>query len=126
MNASKAAEGTVSVASKTQTAIQNTARKLTNSATTALGKDITSTESPLFWILITLAVGVFIYCILTIQNNWASRSTPNNVTVTIQDRKAIFDVKFASQYKDKKTLRQAIQEQDETINKLKKEKLKVK
>jgi hypothetical protein len=111
MNAPKSAAA--NAASKAQVAITNTAKKLTNTVS-SMNTNATSTQSPFFWILLTAVVGLFIYCILTIQNNWAARSTPNNVAVTTQDRKAIFDVKFAPQLKDKKSLRQAIQEQGVT------------
>ena len=111
MNAPKVAESTTSLASKAQATLTNTAKKLSNSVSASLTIDVTSTQSPVFWILLVAVVGALIFCILTIQNNWASRSTPNNVAVTTMDRKAIFDVKFASELKDKKSLRQAIQEQ---------------
>lgn len=100
-----------SVASKAQTAITNAAKKATNTVQTVISEDPTSEQSPFFWIALIAVVLVFIYCLLLIQSKWSSRATANNVAVTLMDRKAIFDVKFAPQYKDKKSLREAIQEQ---------------
>jgi len=100
-----------SVASKAQTAITTTSKKLTNAMKNAISQDPTSQQSPFFWIALVGVVTVFIYCLMSIQNKWASRATNNNVGATLLERKAIFDVKFAPQLKDKKSLRQAIQEQ---------------
>jgi len=101
-----------SVASKAQTTITSTAKKVTNSVQSAISMDPFSTQSPIFWIVIVGLVALFITCIMTVQNNWASRATSGNVSATIMERKAIFDVRFAAQFKDKKSLRDAIQQQD--------------
>jgi hypothetical protein len=63
-------------------------------------------------ILIAFVVAIlFSVCLYIGINSWGSRSTANNVAVTTMDRKAIFDVKFSNEYKDKKSLRQAAQDQ---------------
>ena len=101
-----------SVASKAQTTITNTAKKVTNSVQSAISTDPLSAESPFFWIAILGLVALFIYCVMSVQRNWSSRATSNNVAATILERKAIFDVKFSAQFKDKKSLGDAIQQQD--------------
>lgn len=100
MNAPKVANAAPSVVSKatnTVKAAAQNAQQFASNNSTILGAFI-------------IAI-VFIACLYIGINNWGSRSTANNVAVTTMDRKAIFDAKFATEYKDKKSLRQAAQEQ---------------
>ena len=61
------------------------------------------------FILCIVLAGVALY--FGIQQK-GSLATKNNVEITTQDRQAIFNVKFASEFKDKKSLAEAKQAQD--------------
>lgn len=100
-----------SVASKAQTAIKNVATKASN-AVIMSAKDPTSSQSPVFWIALVGIVCFFVWLVMYIQENWSSLATGSNVATTLQARRAIFNVKFTAQFKDKKSLLDAIREQD--------------
>jgi hypothetical protein len=68
-------------------------------------------QSPLFWLLIVAMIAFFIYCVQTIIKARSSVANPDNIATTTSDQLALFQTKFVSEFKDKKTLRQAIQEQ---------------
>jgi len=68
-------------------------------------------ENPLFWVLFVLLLGIVIGCIYAIVKARTTASNPNNIA-TIKDQQiSIFDSKFATEYKDKKSLRSALQDQ---------------
>lgn len=83
------------------------ATKATNAAK-GIGESISNNKDILLIVVVAI---ILITCLVIGINKWGSRATNNNVAITIQDRKAIFDVKFTKEFKDKKSLRQAIQEQ---------------
>lgn len=100
MNASKVANAGPAVATKAINSVQVAAQGV---------KDFAQQNSSM---LITFGVLiVLIVCLYVGINQCGSRSTANNVAVTTMDRKAIFDAKFSTEYKDKKSLREAAQDQ---------------
>jgi hypothetical protein len=65
--------------------------------------------SVLLWFVL---IGLAIWSLVTIVQKNGSIATKNNVEITTQDRDAIFNVKFAKEFKDKKSLREAAQAQE--------------
>jgi hypothetical protein len=105
----------MSTSSNTATKVKNTLTSATTKVTDTLKnlttQDATSPQSPLFWFLIVAGVAFLIFCIQMIMKANSNVATPTNIATVNADQLALFQTKFASEFKDKKTLRQAIQEQ---------------
>ncbi len=104
----------MSTSANAATSMKNTLSGATTKAVDTLKgiatQDI-NTQSPLFWVLVVASIAFFIFCIQTIIKARSSVASPNNIATTTSDQLALFQTKFASEFKDKKSLRQAIQEQ---------------
>jgi hypothetical protein len=100
MNAPKVANAGGSLATNAKNGLQK-----------AAGQTVEFAKNNSSMIITFLVLIVFVVCLYVGVNQWGSRSTANNVAVTTMDRKAIFDAKFSAEYKDKKSLKQATQDQ---------------
>jgi hypothetical protein len=117
MNASaKAANTSANVASKATMAVKNTADKALETLKNISKQDPTKPESPLFWGILTfLILFIFFYVIpVLIMRSRASTSNPDNIATIKSVQVAIIDSKLVSEYKDKKSLAKAIEEQQVT------------
>jgi hypothetical protein len=74
-------------------------------------KNVTSSESPFFWILLIAFGLVLVWAFYTINQANTSVSSAKNVNATRSDQLAMFQTKFTAEYKDKKSLQQAINDQ---------------
>lgn len=70
-----------------------------------------SAQTILLWVVIIALICLFIFCIQMIMRNRAAVANPTNIATTKSQQVAIFQSKFANEYKDKKSLQQAKQEQ---------------
>ena len=70
-----------------------------------------SPENPLTWILVLLILGVLIGSLYGIIKARSATSTPNNIATVKAQQSAVFETTFASEYKDKQSLRSAVQQQ---------------
>jgi hypothetical protein len=91
---------------------------LLNATTSALGASSTSKESLIFWVLIVIGVIVLISCLQYIMKSRSTVANPTNVATTNATQTAIFQTKFTSEFKDKKSLLQAIQAQNVSENEM--------
>lgn len=116
MNAAAAPiqEAGQSTAAKAVNATKNAAQKALNFMKNVSTQNATSAESPLFWVLIVMVVFLFIFCIQMIMNARSNVSNSKNINAILDDRVAILQAKFSAQYKDRKTLAQAVNEQTVT------------
>lgn len=89
---------------------------LLNATTSAMGLSSTSKESLLFWVLIVIGVIVLISCLQYIMKSRSSVANPTNVATTNATQTAIFQTKFASEFKDKKSLLESIKAQSVSEN----------
>jgi hypothetical protein len=106
MNAGVKAAGT-SLTNSLSSAANSTVASMKGLAS----KNVTSKESPFFWgFLIAFGAVVFLAVYMINKANTSVSST-KNVGATKDEQLAIIQTKFTSEYKDKKSLRQAIQEQ---------------
>jgi hypothetical protein len=103
--AAKAANGAAGAAISK---VGNAAKKVGDAAKTAAVT--VANNVPILFLLI--AIGLAIWCLVIIVQKRGILATKNNVEITSQDREAIFNVKFASEFKDKKSLREAKADQD--------------
>ena len=105
----------MSTSTNTATAMKNTLSGATTKAMNTLKnlttQDATNAKSPLFWVLIVAVIAFFIFCIQMILKARNNAATPTNIATTTSDQLALFQTKFVSEFKDKKSLRQAIREQ---------------
>ncbi len=113
-----AGNGTANVASKATMAVKNGADKALQTLKIISSQDATKPESPVFWVLITLIViFIFFYVIpVLIMRARATVSNPNNIATIGAEQTAVFDAKFVAEYKDKKSLAAARQEQNVAEN----------
>lgn len=74
-------------------------------------QDITTAQSPIFWVFIVGIIAVFISCLLLIMQKRAIVSNPTNIATIRAQQIALFQSKISNEFKDKKSLRQAIREQ---------------
>lgn len=74
-------------------------------------KGYTNKESPFFWIILIITIALVFYFIYSILNLSSSVSTPTNVANIKSEQIALFNTKFTPEFKDKKTLSEAIQGQ---------------
>jgi hypothetical protein len=88
------------------TAIKNATTKAMNV------KDSIVPLNPFFWILIVLFIAGFIGFLFMILRAKDSVSNPTNVESVRRERVAYFQTKFVPEFRDKKSLAQAIQEQN--------------
>jgi hypothetical protein len=97
-------------------ATATTAASTMNSAAKKAGETakaaITTVANNSWIVFLLLAAALFIWSIVTIVQKRGSVATKNNVEITTQDREAVFNVKFAAEFKDKKSLAEAKQAQD--------------
>ncbi len=76
-------------------------------------KNVSASEvSNLFWVFLVIVVCVILYYMYDIGQTKNVLSTPGNIAAIKKQRLAIFDTKFTKEFKDKKSLAQAIQEQN--------------
>lgn len=113
MNAGVKAAGTTAA-----NAAANLQAKLSGAANSTLAgiqniasRNVTSSESPIFWIAIAMVGLIIFWAIYTINQANISVSNSKNVNATKSEQVALFQTKFPEEYKDKKSLLQAIQEQ---------------
>jgi hypothetical protein len=83
--------------------------------TSAMGAS-SSKESLFFWILILAGIATLIFSLQWIMTARSTVANTKNVASTLALQTAIFQTKFASEFKDKKTLLQAIREQSVAEN----------
>jgi hypothetical protein len=102
--------GVKSATNKLSSAATNTLSELQNIAS----RNVTSAESPVFWILVAAIGLVIFWAFYTINNANISVSNAKNVAAAQSEQVAIFQTKLTSEFKDKKSLLQAIQEQQVT------------
>ncbi|NBO60912.1 MAG: hypothetical protein EBU82_08080 [Flavobacteriia bacterium] len=101
MNAGvKAAGTTASSANSTLAGIKN-----------ITSKNVSSSESPIFWIVIGILGLIVFWAFYTINQANISVSNSKNVNAVKSEQTAVFETKFPEEFKDKKSLQQAIQEQ---------------
>lgn len=103
-------------ATKAVNATKNAAQKALNFMKNVSTQDVASPENPLFWALIVIVVFLFIFCIQMIMNARSTVSNKGNVESIVSDKVAALQSKFITEYKDRKTLSQAIQEQSVSEN----------
>ncbi len=103
--AAKAANGAAGAA---VSKVGNAAKKVGDAAKTAA----TMVGNNFHIILFLIAIALVIWSLVTIIQKRGILATKNNVEITSQDREAIFNVKFAKEFKDKKSLRDAKTDQD--------------
>ena len=77
-----------------------------------------SNETVVNWILITIVITILIFCLQYIMKSRSTVANPTNVATTNDTQTAIFQTKFASEFKDKKSLLQAIQAQNVSENEM--------
>jgi hypothetical protein len=114
MNASVKNAGAV-----TASAVTNVQARLSSAANSTLAglktlasKNVTSSESPIFWIAIAMVGLIVFWAFYTINQANTSVSNSKNVNATKSEQTAVFETKFPEEFKDKKSLQQAIQEQE--------------
>ena len=72
---------------------------------------LTDPENPLFWVLFLCLLVVIGFCIYAIVRARTTASNPNNIATIKDQQMSIFDSKFATEYRDKKSLRSTLQTQ---------------
>lgn len=88
------------------------AKNVVKNATDYIAKqDFTNKESPFFWILLITTIALIVYFIHVILKFTSTVSTPTNVANITSEQIALYHTKFTPEFKDKKTLFQAIQGQ---------------
>lgn len=97
---------------KAMNTVSNATTKAVNAIKNLTTQDATDSKSPLFWILIVAVIAFLIFCIQMIIKARNNVANPSNIATTTADQLALFQTKFVSEFRDKKSLRQAIQEQD--------------
>ena len=71
----------------------------------------TTTQSLLFWAVL-LAVAAIIYVLVTRSYSaYSTTATPSNIAAILAQQRAVFEAKFSKEFKDRKTLVKAIQDQ---------------
>ncbi len=88
------------------------AAKTMNALKGLASQNVMSSDSIVFWILIIAGIALFIFCVQMVIKANSSTSNAKNIATTTADQVAIFQTKFASEFKDKKSLLQAIREQN--------------
>jgi hypothetical protein len=113
MNAGVKAAGTnaASAVTNLQTKVSNAASKTMSNLQNMASKNVTSSESPIFWIAIGIMGLIVFWAFYTINQANTSVSNGKNVNATKAEQTAIFETKFPAEFKDKLSLRQAMQEQ---------------
>lgn len=98
-------------ATKVKDKVSMAAAKTMDTLKGLVSQDMFSSDSTVFWILIVVGIAIFIFCVQMIIKANSSVSNAKNIATTTADQVAIFQTKFASEFKDKKSLLQAIREQ---------------
>jgi hypothetical protein len=113
MNAGVKAAGTTasSVVSNLQAKMSSAANSTLAGIKNITSKNVSSSESPIFWIVIGILGLIVFWAFYTINQANISVSNSKNVNAVKSEQTAVFETKFPEEFKDKKSLQQAIQEQ---------------
>jgi len=108
----KAAGATAAnAAASLQTRLSSAANSTLTGLKNIASKNVTSSESPIFWIAIACIGMIIFWAVYTVNQANISVSNAKNVSAVKSEQVAIFQTKFPEEFKDKKSLFQAIQEQ---------------
>jgi hypothetical protein len=111
MNAAPVQEAGQTTAAKAVNATKNAAQKALNFMKNVSTQNVQSPENPLFWVLIVAIVFLFIFCIQLIMNARSNVSNSGNINAISEEKVAALQAKFSIQYKDRKTLLEAVNQE---------------